>query len=173
MRLLSPFHHLPTPSTLSPWKRAMIEIDTLMSGMAHRRPIFCSEADFQHELAMEIRRLDPGCKIRLEYPLGEALRGAADILLQGEQPFALELEYLCKGLTVVHEWERFTLRQQSAHDIRRHDVCKDVAWMEAFSRRLGSDAAVLVLTNDPAYWLPRSAWTPLTLRSTSRKQRSW
>src|SRR3546814_19254345 len=50
----------------------------------------------------------------------------------------------------------FTRRQQSAHDIRRHDVCKDVARMEAFAKRTGHGAAVLVLTNDNAYWLPRS-----------------
>src|SRR3546814_18254183 len=28
--------------------------------------------------------------------------------------------------------------------------------MEAFAKRTGHGAAVLVLTNDPAYWLPRS-----------------
>src|SRR3546814_20591602 len=77
-------------------------------------------------------------------------------LLQGERPFALELKYLCKGLVIDVEGETFTLRQQSAHDIRRHDVCKDVARMEAFAKRTGHGAAVLVLTNDPAYWLPRS-----------------
>src|SRR3546814_7184201 len=79
-----------------------------------------------------------------------------DVLLQGERPFALELKYLCKGLVIDVEGETFTLRQQSAHDIRRHDVCKDVARMEAFAKRTGHGAAVLVLTNDPAYWLPRS-----------------
>lgn len=134
----------------------MIEIDPLMSEMARRRPVFCSEADFQHELAIEIRRLNPHQKIRLEYPLGNGQRGAIDVLLQGERPFALELKYLCKGLVIDIEGETFTLRQQSAHDIRRHDVCKDVARMEAFAKRTGHGAAVLVLTNDPAYWLPRS-----------------
>src|SRR3546814_1730166 len=77
-------------------------------------------------------------------------------LLQGERPFALELKYLCKGLVIDVEGETFTLRQQSAHDIRRHDVCIDVARMDAFAKRTGHGAAVLVLTNDPAYWLPRS-----------------
>jgi hypothetical protein len=134
----------------------LLEIDPLMTDMARRRPIFCSEADFQHELAMEIRSRDPGQKMRLEYPLGNEQRGAIDLLLQGERPFALELKYLCKAFVADVDGERFALRQQSAHDIRRHDVCKDVARMEAFARRTGHGAAVLVLTNDPAYWLPRS-----------------
>ena len=70
----------------------MIEIDPLMSEMARRRPVFCSEADFQHELAREIRRLNPHQKIRLKYPLGNGQRGTIDVPLQGERPFALELK---------------------------------------------------------------------------------
>src|SRR3546814_5901991 len=101
-----------------------------MSEMARRRPVFCSEADFQHELAIEIRRLNPHQKIRLEYPLGNGQRGAIAVLLQGERPFALELNYLCKGLVIDVEGETFTLRQQSAHDIRSHEVGKDVARRE-------------------------------------------
>src|SRR3546814_8796385 len=88
-------------------------------------------------------------------------------ILQGERPFALELKYLCKGLVIDVEGETFTLRQQSAHDIRRHDVCKDVARMEAFAKRTGHGAAVLVLTNDPAYWLPRSRDRKSTRLNTS------
>lgn len=133
----------------------LIEIDQIMSEMARRRPVFCSEADLQHELAMELRLRQPHKQIRLEYPLGGDLRGAIDVLLLGERPFALELKYLCKGLVVEVNGERFTLRQQSAHDIRRHDVCKDVARMEAFVRRTNHGAAVLVVSNDPAYWQPR------------------
>ena len=133
----------------------MIEIDQIMSDMARRRPVFCSEADLQHEFAMELRLRRPHQQIRLEYPLGGALRGAIDVLLLGERPFALELKYLCKGLVAEVGAEQFTLRQQSAHDIRRHDVCKDVVRMEAFARRTGHGAAVLVVSNDPAYWQPR------------------
>lgn len=133
----------------------MVEIDRVMCEMASRRPVFCSEADFQHELAMELRARDPHQQIRLEYPLGNDLRGAIDLLLLGKRRFALELKYLCKGFVADVNGERFTLRQQSAHDIRRHDVCKDVARMEAFVDRTGHDAAVLVLSNDPAYWQPR------------------
>jgi len=133
----------------------LLDIDSVLSAMAQRRPVFCSEADFQHELAMELRTQDPSLRIRLEYPLGGDLRGAVDILLGGEPPVALELKYLCKALSVDIAGERFTLRQQSAHDIRRHDVCKDVARMEGFARRNGHSAAVLVLTNDPAYWQSR------------------
>ena len=53
---------------------AVIVIDELMASLARRRPVFCSEADFQHELAYEIRMSDPGLSVRLEWPLTHSLR---------------------------------------------------------------------------------------------------
>lgn len=126
-----------------------------MSRLSQRRPLFCSEADFQHELAYEFRRDDPELGVRLEYPLGAGIRGAIDILLLGQHRYALELKYLCKGVTVTVQDELMVLRHQGAHDIRRYDVCKDVMRMELYAERTGYGAAVLVLSNDPAYWQPR------------------
>src|SRR3546814_12238781 len=108
-----------------------------MSERARRRPVFCSEADFQHELAIEIRRLNPHQKIRLEYPLGNGQRGAIDVLLQGERTFALELRYLCKGLVIYVDGETFTLSQTSAHDIRRNSVCTNDDRSEHSQTRTG------------------------------------
>ena len=133
----------------------LIEIDTIMARLAQRRPLFCSEADFQHELAYDLRRSDPDVNVRLEYPLGPGLRGAIDILLFGAHRHALELKYLCKGLKTKVGDEDMILRHQGAHDIRRYDVCKDVERMEKYAHRTGHGAAVLVLSNDPAYWQPR------------------
>ncbi|GAA4010019.1 hypothetical protein GCM10022211_25430 [Sphingomonas humi] len=132
-----------------------MDIYSVMSRLAERRSLFCSEADFQHELAHELRLAKPDLQVRLEYPLGPDLRGAIDILLLGPDRFALELKYLCKGLTAQVGGEEITLRHQSAHDIRRYDVCKDIQRMERYSERTGYSAAVLVLTNDPAYWRVR------------------
>ncbi len=133
----------------------MIVIDDVMACLAMRRPLFCSEADFQHELAYELRRSDPDLNIRLEHPLEQGTRGAIDILVIGERQFALELKYLCKKLTAQIGDEEIHLRQQGAHDIRRYDVCKDIGRMERYADRTGNGAGVLVLSNDPAYWQPR------------------
>ncbi|MBK6414181.1 MAG: hypothetical protein IPF76_14685 [Sphingopyxis sp.] len=133
----------------------MVEIDMVMSRLSARRPVFCSEADFQHELAYELRRADPDLGVRLEQPLGSGMRGAIDILLIGEHRHALELKYLCKGMTATIDDEVTILRHQGAHDIRRYDVCKDILRMERYAERTGHGAAVLVLSNDPAYWQPR------------------
>lgn len=133
----------------------MIQIERVLSRLALRRPLFCSEADFQHELAYELRLENPELGVRLEYPLEHGMRGAIDILLIGQQRYALELKYLCKGLSTQIGNEPMLLRQQGAHDIRRYDVCKDIARMERYAERTGHGAGVLVLTNDPAYWQPR------------------
>ncbi len=133
----------------------MIDIDRALARLSERRPLFCSEADFQHELAYELRRDDPELGVRLEYPLGAGMRGAIDILVLGQHRYALELKYLCKGLTVQVGNEVMVLRHHSARDIRRYDVCKDIVRMEQYAERTGHGSGVLVLTNDPAYWEQR------------------
>jgi hypothetical protein len=134
----------------------MIVIEDLMATLALRRPVFCSEADFQHELAYEIRKSDPTLDVRLEWPVTTPARGAIDLIVTGESRFALELKYLSKSLSTTLDGEPITLKQHGAHDQRRYDVCKDVTRMEAFAEATGFSAGVLVLTNDPNYWQERA-----------------
>ena len=51
----------------------MIVIEDLLAKLARRRPVFCSEADFQHELAYEIQKSDPSLNVRLEWPLAPSV----------------------------------------------------------------------------------------------------
>ena len=134
----------------------MIVIEDLMARLAIRRPVFCSEADFQHELAYEIRKSDPSLNVRLEWPLTRPARGAIDLIVIGETRFALELKYLCKSFSTTIDDEPIILNQHGAHDQRRYDVCKDVTRMEAYAQTSGYGAGVLVLTNDPSYWQDRA-----------------
>jgi hypothetical protein len=134
----------------------MIRIEPVLASLSARRPIFHSEADLQHELAHELRAHDPGLALRLEYPIGINTRASLDILLRkGGARFGLELKYLCRSADVTFDDERFALKHQSAHDIRRYDVVKDIMRMERFAKRFGAEAAVLILSNDPAYWSSR------------------
>jgi hypothetical protein len=134
----------------------MITIEPLMERLSQRRAIFYSEADFQHELAIELRMADPGLQLRLEYPFGEGARASLDVLLRkGSRQFGLELKYLCRAANVTVNGEEFRLRNQSARDLRRYDVCKDIVRIEEFGRKFGATGGVLVLTNDPAYWSSR------------------
>lgn len=133
----------------------MIIINDVMARLAERRPVFCSEADFQHELAYEIRRDDSYLNVRLEWPVADPFRGAIDIMVSGKYRLALELKYLCKRFVATVDGEQFVLKQHGAYNIGRYNVCKDVKRMEDYAERTGHGAAVLVLSNDPAYWQER------------------
>jgi hypothetical protein len=128
-------------------------VEGIIRALSLRRPIFHSEADFQHELAWEIHRHDPTLGVRLEVPFPGRASGAIDIMLMdGAAWHALELKYLSRSCHAVVGGEEFNLKQQGAQDVRRYDVCKDVARMEEFSGRAYCAASVIVLSNDPAYW---------------------
>jgi hypothetical protein len=133
----------------------MIMINDVMTRLSKRRPVFHSEADFQHELAYEVRLGDPSLNVRLELPVVTPFSGAIDIIILGKYRFVLELKYLCKRFVTTLDGEEFALKDQSGRDIRRYDVCKDVKRMEDYAERTGYGAAVLVLSNDPAYWQER------------------
>ena len=45
----------------------MLDLLGAMRALASHRPVFHSEADFQHALAWQIHRMLPGAVIRLEY----------------------------------------------------------------------------------------------------------
>ncbi|GIQ70102.1 hypothetical protein DUZ99_18335 [Xylanibacillus composti] len=44
-----------------------MELKKILAELAKERPVFSSEADFQHALAWHIHTYDPHAKIRLEY----------------------------------------------------------------------------------------------------------
>ncbi len=45
------------------------DVHVLLRKLAAKRPLFHSEADFQHALAWELHEDDPELAIRLEYPV--------------------------------------------------------------------------------------------------------
>ena len=87
-----------------------------MRALAARRPVFHSEADFQHELAMEFSRA--GFDLRLEVPFSVNLNGhqvavELDLLLidrQTKQKAAVEIKYVKSAASIVHNGENFDLK---------------------------------------------------------------
>jgi hypothetical protein len=65
------------------------------------------------------------------------------------------MKYLIAGLRVSLGGELFDLPHQSANDISRHDVVKDITRVEATVADGYADfGCVLVLSNDRSYWQP-------------------
>ena len=126
----------------------MLDIHMVMAELAKTRPIFHSEADFQHALAWQIHEMMRDIQIRLEFnlnPLGQ--EGVyLDIWLPCHE-LAVELKYKTKPLLALHNSEAFLLKEQGAQNHGRYDFLKDVERVESAER-----GVAIILTNEPSYW---------------------
>lgn len=154
----------------------MLDIHALMQGLAEKRPVFHSEADFQFALAWHIRERtnEP---VRLEWmitetqpPTGRTKSGRRkrrrylDLWLP-KAGVAVELKYKTRrfdyktdSANVDLPEESFSLREQGAEDHGRYDFLKDVARLEYLvDRRIAQCGIAILLTND---WLYRDRKSP-------------
>lgn len=116
--------------------KQMIDVKETLRTLAPTRPIFHSEADFQHALAWHIHNRHPELKVRLEYrPAIVGRKVHIDIWLEREgSVYAIELKYKTRRLSTSVHGESFDLLNHSAHDCARYDVCKDVSRVESLSQ---------------------------------------
>ena len=125
-----------------------------MNYLSDSRPVFHSEADFQHALTWEIHSLYPSAKVRLEYPTVLHDKNIyIDIWLEfGDLDCAVELKYKTAKLQAKVENELFSLKNQSANDLGRLYYLRDIERLEALPT--GMKKYAIFLTNDSAYWEP-------------------
>ena len=127
----------------------------LLRSLSTRRPVFHSEADFQHALAWEIQLASKSVSIRLEQQIAaQGNRVHLDLLVKDQaQHTAVELKYKTKKADIACGEEQFRLRNQSAQDLGRYDFLKDIARIERYvATHPGSEGFVVLLTNDQTYW---------------------
>lgn len=137
-----------------------LDLPNVLEQLARQRPIFHSEADFQHALAWTIQRAHPDVSVRLETRPERGVR--LDLLLRGPTTVAVELKYLVAGVAVTIDGELFNLPNQGAHDISRYDCCKDVARVERFTADgIADEGFVVILSNDSGYWRPGRKASPV------------
>ena len=133
----------------------MFNVQETLDSLLAMRPIFHSEADFQHALAWEIHKKFPQASVRLELPVKVNQQSLhIDIwVVTDVEILAIELKYKTKMLTHLINNEQFKLKDQRAQDIGRYDFIKDIQRLEylALDRRNVTGYAIL-LTNDPSYW---------------------
>ena len=135
----------------------MLDIDALMERLKDWRPVFHSEADFQHALAWCIHEQPSGLGVRLEYkPVPQVPEEPMYVdLWVPDIRVAVELKYRTRKLCVRVGEESFSLRNHAAVPQGRYDFLKDVQRLESLSAAgsCGYGFAIL-LTNDPLYWKP-------------------
>lgn len=133
-----------------------VDLHAVLADLGKTRPVFHSEADFQHSLAFAIHSVDPAASVRLEYRpfLEESLYVDVWHTSDGRST-GIELKHLTKAIDVTVNGERFLLRNHGAHDVSAYDVWKDVARLERVVAAGAADSGFLVvLTNDSLYWRP-------------------
>ena len=110
-------------------------LDKILQNLSHRRPVFHSEADFQHELAIWIQ--SAGWDVRLEVPRPIAVNQASmtaeiDLLIRKNGEWtAIELKYVKKSTHVVHGDEQFHLAGSWGTNLSRFDCWADYRRIES------------------------------------------
>lgn len=131
------------------------DIDSMIQELGQSRPIFHSEADFQHALAWLIHEHYPTSRVRLEVnPYKDGQRAYIDILLRIDDVLIpIELKYKTRTFNTSYGDEDFHLLNQSAHPLGRYDFIKDIVRLERFvETHPRSVGFAIFLSNDPAYW---------------------
>ena len=131
----------------------------VLGALAVRRPIFHSEADFQHELAMELHRYDYA--VRLEVPIQVNLRNhpvgiQLDLLTINQESgrkTAIELKYITVALEQQIQGETFCLSDNWGTNLSLFDVLADLVRVAAVVKAGKADQGFSVLiTNAKTAW---------------------
>jgi hypothetical protein len=134
-----------------------VEFDAILARLSAERPVFHSEADFQHALAWAIREMHSNVAVRLEVPRQvNGRRARIDLWLQdGTDRAGVEVKYFTRKVATTIAAEPFQLADRAAQDLGRYDVLSDLLRVETLVDSGGAErGAVIVLTNDAAYWTP-------------------
>jgi hypothetical protein len=147
----------------------MLDIGVILRDLALKRPVFHSEADFQHAVAWEVHSRWPELSVRLEFrPPHMDNRTYVDIWCNaGSRAVVLELKYKTRKLDVNVAGEAFDLLDQSAHDIGRYDFLKDVMRLE----RIVADRTGLAGCSDDSWGC--KPWTTFALKPCGSMFRGW
>lgn len=130
----------------------MFDVHAIMANLSRQRPVFHSEADFQHAFAWQVHSDLPDSQVRLEYRPRIDERVYIDMWIANIS-LAIELKYRTRQTALQFANERFDLRQQSAQDHGRYDFLKDLQRLERLEQQgLARAGLAILLTNDHLYW---------------------
>lgn len=134
----------------------MFDLTAILAQLRTKRPLFHSEADFQHALAWQIHEQFPMYSMRVEYPMQPGRQEHLDILVLDQiEALAIELKYKTASLFSVVNGELYSLKNHSAQDCGRYDFVADIERLEQFvsEQKIATGYAIL-LTNNSSYWNP-------------------
>ena len=130
-------------------------IDHLLGRLGKKRPVFHSEADFQHALAWELHLLCPSVALRLEWPVRGDETRFIDIAARLEEAWiGIELKYWTSILKCSVGDEQFQLPERKAgRAVNQRAFWEDVRRLEALvAQGQISLGYVVALANDQHHW---------------------
>lgn len=144
-----------------------INIQEVLAKLAEKRPIFHSEADFQHSLAWQIKEIYRKAEVRLEVrsPLiiDEIEKdGYIDLVIIHEShKIFIEVKYKVKNFKITvplnNTFESFDLKSHGAHTDNRkhfyHDI-KRLEFLLSVDNYKNAEAYAIFLSNDYLYENP-------------------
>lgn len=130
------------------------DINLVIDTLRKSNKIFSTEAEFQLEMAIEIRKLYPDAKVKLEYnPTFDNSMYIDILVIMHNKMYPIELKYKTKSCKITYDNIEYNLKNHSAKnencyyyikDISRIEKCKDK--MPLFER-----GYTIFLTNDLSY----------------------
>lgn len=130
------------------------DLQLVLDTLKKKRKIFVSEADFQLELAWEIKKAYKNAKVRLEYCPSFNPSLHLDILvIIDNQWYPIELKYKKKGCEKIADGEYFNLKNDGARDIGCYLYLKDIQRIEKIQENVKEfkKGYTIMLTNDLCY----------------------
>lgn len=138
-----------------------IDMGKIIEKLQGKRQIFCSEADFQLEMAWVIKEMYPNAKVRLEYvpTFNDKMRIDILVFINNEW-IPIELKYKTKNskkeekMTDQITQEVFNLKNQGAKNIGCYLYLKDIERIERIKEAVKNnfkEGYAVFLTNDETY----------------------
>ncbi|WP_086322277.1 hypothetical protein [Campylobacter devanensis] len=137
-----------------------INMTEIIEKLQGKRQIFCSEADFQLEMALVIKEMYPDAKVRLEYVPTFDDKMRIDILVFiSNEWIPIELKYKTKNSKKEEMIDKitqevFNLKNQGAKDIGCYLYLKDIMRIESIKEQEKNnfkEGYAVFLTNDKTY----------------------
>ena len=137
-----------------------IDMEKIIEKLQGKRQIFCSEADFQLEMAWVIKEMYRDAEVRLEYVPTFDDKMHIDILVFiNNEWIPIELKYKTKNskkekMTDQITQEVFNLKNQGAKDINCYLYLKDIMRIEDIKEAVKNnfkEGYAVFLTNDKTY----------------------
>ena len=131
-----------------------IDINAAIAELQKKRKVFCSEADFQLELAWVLKEQNPDYQVRLEYVPSFNKKMHIDIVLMKENEFIpIELKYKTKYCEIDFESEHYSLANHGAQDVGKYLYLKDIERIENIREKAQNftEGYSIFITNDPRY----------------------